>query len=210
MLSNASAAADECGIPRSNIFVFDLPGDHVPDDFQSWEKLLSYGKKDWLAVEDVDNTTAGYFSTSGTSGLPKAAIVSHSYLTSQGQIQANSAAASQKVGITKEFILQYKEVRSRFADFLSCGTTSLPCLYLSNPTRITASERYSRVRDALIRAKRVFISDRAISDFPNCSCTSRSNIYVKISALQQERPQVTPSNLRCRINYQKGNAAAII
>ena len=39
-----------------------------------------------MSVEDPNETTAVYFSTSGTSGLPKAAEVTHSYLVHQGEI----------------------------------------------------------------------------------------------------------------------------
>jgi len=115
MLTTAIAAADECGIPHSNVFVFNLPGDHVPEGHQSWKKLISYGEQDWIAVEDADNATAGYFSTSGTSGLPKAAIVSHSYLTSQGQIQADNASASHKVSLTRELILKENTYSSQIS-----------------------------------------------------------------------------------------------
>jgi acyl-coenzyme A synthetase/AMP-(fatty) acid ligase len=100
-MTSAIAAADECGIPHSNIFVFDSQEGHVPEGYQSWRKLLSHGEASWIAVEDPSNTTAVYFSTSGTSGLPKAAVVSHSYLTTQGEIQAETVSGSDKVSRLK-------------------------------------------------------------------------------------------------------------
>jgi acyl-CoA synthetase (AMP-forming)/AMP-acid ligase II len=69
----------------------------VPEDYASLQTLLSHGEEDWVDVQDADNTAAAYFSTSGTSGLPKAAIISHSYLTSQGHIQLDNASATHKV-----------------------------------------------------------------------------------------------------------------
>jgi acyl-coenzyme A synthetase/AMP-(fatty) acid ligase len=108
MMTTAIAAADECGIAHSNIFVFDSQESHVPEGCQSWRKLLSHGEASWIAVEDPNNAAATYFSTSGTSGLPKAAIVSHSYLTAQGEIQAETVSESDKVSRLKPGLLTYQ------------------------------------------------------------------------------------------------------
>lgn len=86
-LDISKVAAEECGIPPSRIFILDFHQESIPEDFQSWNSLLSHGEKDWLEVEDPDNTSAAYVSTSGTSGLPKAAIIPHSYFVSQGEFQ---------------------------------------------------------------------------------------------------------------------------
>ena len=108
MITIAVAAADECGIPHSSIFVFDSQESHVTEECQSWRTLLSHGEASWIAVEDPNNTTAAYFSTSGTSGLPKAAVVSHSYLTSQGEIQAKTVSGSDKVSLVRPGLLTYQ------------------------------------------------------------------------------------------------------
>lgn len=96
-LTTATTAADECGISRSNIFVFNMRGEDVPEGYQSWTQLLQNGEADWISVPDPDNTTAAYVSTSGTSGLPKAAILSHSYMVSQAKILSRTLSISQKV-----------------------------------------------------------------------------------------------------------------
>ena len=79
------AAAKECGVPEENIFVLDFHGEGFPTSFKSWKVLLDCGQKDWVQVQDPKNTTAVYASTSGTSGLPKAAILTHAHLVSQGE-----------------------------------------------------------------------------------------------------------------------------
>ncbi|TVY87821.1 Acyl-CoA ligase [Lachnellula willkommii] len=84
VLDVATAAAKECGIPLSNIFILNFHGEATPDGYQSWNRLLDKGEENWVRIEDPD-TTAAYFSTSGTTGFPKAAIISHGYLVSQGE-----------------------------------------------------------------------------------------------------------------------------
>ena len=82
------AAAQECNIPLSNVFVLNFEGEDIPLGQQSWENLLCHGEMDWIrgADEETRNAAAAYVSTSGTSGLPKAAVISHGYLISQGRV----------------------------------------------------------------------------------------------------------------------------
>jgi len=96
-LKIATEAAEKCGIRRSNIFVLGFHGEPVPEGHHSWTKLLVCGEKDWVQVDDPDNTTAAYVSTSGTSGLPKAAIIPHSYFRSQGEFQDRISAVRHSV-----------------------------------------------------------------------------------------------------------------
>lgn len=92
------AAADRCEIPHSNIFVLDFQAESISGGFQSWNSLLDHGESDWVEVEDPDVTPAAYVSTSGTSGLPKAAIIPHSYFVSQGEFQDKISSTRYKVG----------------------------------------------------------------------------------------------------------------
>lgn len=96
-LATATIAADECGIPRSNVFVLNTRGEDIPGSYQSWNNLLQSGEADWTTVADPDNTPVAYLSTSGTSGLPKAAILTHSYMISQAKVISRDLNASRKV-----------------------------------------------------------------------------------------------------------------
>jgi long-subunit acyl-CoA synthetase (AMP-forming) len=91
------AAAEKCGIPLSKVFVLDFYNEAVSDGHQSWNTLLDHGEKDWVEVEDPNTTPAAYVSTSGTSGLPKAAVISHSYFMFQGEYQDRISAPRYKV-----------------------------------------------------------------------------------------------------------------
>ncbi|KAH7409677.1 hypothetical protein BKA64DRAFT_732290 [Cadophora sp. MPI-SDFR-AT-0126] len=82
------AAAEECNIQPRNIFVLNFAGEDIPLAQQSWEDLLCHGEKEWVSGGDGEmrDAAAAYVSTSGTSGLPKAAVIGHGYLISQGKV----------------------------------------------------------------------------------------------------------------------------
>ncbi|KAH7405805.1 4-coumarate-CoA ligase [Phaeosphaeria sp. MPI-PUGE-AT-0046c] len=77
-------AAKQCGIPASNLFVLDsgptTPKPSTFKGFASWRALLTHGEQDWLRFDSEEksrNTTAFLCFSSGTTGLPKAAQLSH-------------------------------------------------------------------------------------------------------------------------------------
>lgn len=106
LLPGVLAATKASSIPPSNIFCLDAasldvagttqapltpPGDRADSFFRDESTprnvadLLEHGEKDWLRIQDealARATPAAYFTTSGTSGLPKAAVISHAALIS--------------------------------------------------------------------------------------------------------------------------------
>jgi long-subunit acyl-CoA synthetase (AMP-forming) len=80
MFKNMTAAALECGIKKERIFVFDVFHQHVPAGYQSWKSLLTHGEEDWVRFNDLEeckSTTAALLFSSGTTGVPKAGMLSH-------------------------------------------------------------------------------------------------------------------------------------
>ena len=86
MLQPILSAAKECNIPKTNILIFDVGGQSIPQGFQSWTTLLEHGEEDWVRFNDLKTareTEAARLFSSGTTGLPKAAIVTHHNLVAQ-------------------------------------------------------------------------------------------------------------------------------
>ena len=101
ILSSALTAARECNIPQTQIWIFDVLGQDLPKGFQSWKELLKHGERDWLRFDDEKtskNTTAARLFSSGTTGLPKAAVISHYNLIAQHTLVQEASKKPWKVG----------------------------------------------------------------------------------------------------------------
>lgn len=72
--------ADECSLSKSNIIMFDSYSQATPDGYTKWSDLLKHGEEDWVRFDDettCEETTAARLFSSGTTGLPKAVMLSH-------------------------------------------------------------------------------------------------------------------------------------
>ncbi|TEY76477.1 hypothetical protein BOTCAL_0058g00240 [Botryotinia calthae] len=86
VLTNVLTAAKECNIQSSNIWIFDVLGQTIPDSFKSFRDLMKHGEEDWVRFGDEETsrkTTAARLFSSGTTGPPKAAALSHFNLVAQ-------------------------------------------------------------------------------------------------------------------------------
>ena len=82
-------ATKESNIAKSNILIFDVLGQEVLEGLSSWETLLSHGEEDWVRFDNIKTakaTEAARFFSSGITGLPKAAMISHYNLIAEHTI----------------------------------------------------------------------------------------------------------------------------
>jgi len=77
----AQAAASACSIPAPNIFICDPIDQPLPHPLRSWTDLLQHGQSHWvtLTAHEAATAPAVLYSTSGTTGLPKSAMMSHAH-----------------------------------------------------------------------------------------------------------------------------------
>ncbi|KAK5198122.1 hypothetical protein LTS13_000999 [Exophiala xenobiotica] len=86
LLPAVLAAAKESDLATSNILIFDTQGEEIPSGYVSWKSLFNHGERDWARFDDEQTsrkTTAARLYSSGTTGLPKAAAISHYNLIAQ-------------------------------------------------------------------------------------------------------------------------------
>lgn len=94
-VSNLQVALDSIELhDKTVIFVLDSSANGEPEitsqkRLRSWQALLGHGSRKWRVFKDdvtSSNTTACLFYTSGTTGLPKCAEISHRNLVAEHQI----------------------------------------------------------------------------------------------------------------------------
>jgi acyl-CoA synthetase (AMP-forming)/AMP-acid ligase II len=100
MLDAVLAAAQECDIPKSNVWIFDVLKQPIPAGYRSWESLMQHGEEDWVRFDDektAKSTCATRLFSSGTTGLPKAAILTHHNLIAQHTLVHEASVKSYPV-----------------------------------------------------------------------------------------------------------------
>ena len=103
ILNNLLSAAKDSKVPSSNIWVFDTQGQSLPAGFRSWRELLTNGEDDWVRFNDLEtckNTTAARLFSSGTTGLPKAAEISHRNFIAQHTLVYEAQPHPYQVGVS--------------------------------------------------------------------------------------------------------------
>ena len=73
-------AAETAGLPNDRVVVFNPHGEPGLEGHLGWGDLLKHGERDWVRFDDLETakgTTAALLFSSGTTGLPKAAMLSH-------------------------------------------------------------------------------------------------------------------------------------
>ncbi|KAK6384286.1 hypothetical protein LTR65_009660 [Meristemomyces frigidus] len=80
------AAKDVEWLGKDKVLIFNPNGELAPAGYIQWKDLLQHGEQDWLRFDDLrtaKHTEAARFFSSGTTGLAKAASLSHYNLVAQ-------------------------------------------------------------------------------------------------------------------------------
>lgn len=89
ILNSLLDAAQQTGISKENVWVFDNLGQAIPNGMKSWKELLKFGEDDWIRFDDLkvaQTTAAARLFSSGTTGLPKAVTITHLNLIAQHEL----------------------------------------------------------------------------------------------------------------------------
>jgi len=81
LYQKAHCAAESCSIPATNIYICDPIDQPLASPLRSWTELLHHGESPWVTLtpQESETTIAVLYSTSGTTGLPKSAMMSHAH-----------------------------------------------------------------------------------------------------------------------------------
>ncbi len=128
LLSKILPTVHETGVSLENVRLLELGELQGAAPFVSWTSLLEHGEEEWVAFDDefkAKATIAALMSTSGTTGLPKAAEISHYALVSQSVMLYDSKE--------KPYEVSWVDVNYRSDLFMIIGQTtplssSIPCL----------------------------------------------------------------------------------
>ena len=91
--STVVESAKECAIPLSRVLIFNPNDETCPEGFNTWRVLLQHEESDWQRFNcerRARETTACLLSTSGTTGPPKLAIVTHAICVTQAAVLSDS------------------------------------------------------------------------------------------------------------------------
>ena len=106
LLPAIETPAAELGIRVDRIFVFE---DEHPS-YPSWRSLLNHGSSDWIRFDNLEtakNTTAFLMFSSGTTGLPKAAQLSHYNLIAQHHLVHENPQHSEQYPVSRVCCLPF-------------------------------------------------------------------------------------------------------
>jgi acyl-CoA synthetase (AMP-forming)/AMP-acid ligase II len=164
ILSNLQAAAKGCNIAQENLWIFHpLPEQKCPEGSKSWQELLSHGENDWIRFNDLktcSTTTAARMFSSGTTGLPKAACVTHYNFIAQHEL-VYEGPNKKPYDVSKSFqkwgLVPYMNIETNrsMAGRPSISIALLPCFHCPTGSYRCSQGGVEDICHASVRARAV-------------------------------------------------------
>ena len=149
-------AAAQCGISASNIFIFSKRPPNSLKSTKYWTDLLQFGEADWIRWDDErrsKNTVAALFPTSGTSGNPKFAMITHYNLVACGTLVHDTNVKTYRVSYPLKSPFWLRISRAKFnIDQLPSTVSYVPCSGYFLLAYIAYSTRMSYIYHSSLRA----------------------------------------------------------
>lgn len=150
LLDSVMISMRSSGVPQNRVLIFDTSSQPVPKGFDSWKTLLEHGETDWIRFDDKERsrmTPAARLFSSGTTGLPKPASISHSNLISQHTLAHELHQPDYEVSRSTAWPELFTDVLC-FPDRTNGIHADVPCSYGAFRPYIHLQERDCHLCDA--------------------------------------------------------------
>ena len=214
------AQVREYGVPAFKVFALDthfhsLPKFHSVPRFScsSIQELLNHGECDWVRLsseEEAKNTTAALLSTSGTTGLPKAAMISHHSFVTQSMMLKDGKEKPYKVDLPCQPPNTIFSTNTRLIDISINQSAGVPRVCLSTCTHRAHSRRCTDLYNAPLRTAEVSVNNPPVSDYRDTIGTSDLECTHERGSNHKGTASSTPPGLVCRLSLGREGSRCVL
>lgn len=214
------AQVREYGVPAFKVFALDthfhsLPKFHTVKRFScsSIQDLLNHGECDWVrfsSEEEAKNTTAALLSTSGTTGLPKAAMISHHSFVTQSIMLEDGKNKPYKVNLTVRPPNTIPDTNTRSIDISINQSAGVSRLCLPYCTHRAHSRRCTDLHYAPLRTAEVSVNNPPVSDYRDTIGTSDLECAHERGSNHKGTASSTPPGLVCRLSLRREGPRCVL
>lgn len=208
LLQNMLLAGKEVGLSPSKVFLFDSEPLTIESKYPSWHSLLDHGEEDWIAFDDEHkskNSIAALLSTSGTTGLPKAAELSHYSFVSQSIMLYDSK--------DKPYEVRWNSMRARYNLTHTGQETTLPstisCLLRTSGSSGTISRGPYDLCHAKIPSGNVCSVLGPVSDYRDSNRQPNLDEPFEVANWQTKASVIAETCLDCRSSTSSNNTELV-
>lgn len=211
-LSAIAQAARDCGIPTSRVFVLAPSDAQLSDGYLSYEVLLDHGESDWESFDSDNGTTAASTvavlgSTSGTTGLPKSAALSHRYVVAQ------SAMIQEKMGRRSHEVWSKDSTGYSYTDIRTGVTTRLPTCFprirRTASSGFAVAQRYDYLFHAQVQLGRIRRCSPQIFHYRFCCGTTDRLRAAQARSRGSSPSRISALHYLCRSSNERSGSSQV-